>query len=89
MSDVDPVSIKQALRAQLGSQRCKISRSADGRRALEKAANHPRQNPRGSTVQLNVEIREDLKQALANAHTITARKFGRSWKPASKLSFSA
>jgi hypothetical protein len=73
MSDIDPVSIKQALRAQLGSQRSKISNSAKGRRALEKEANHPhdarlsRKATRGTTVQLNVEIREDLKQALANA----------------------
>jgi hypothetical protein len=73
MSDVDAVDIKKALRAALTSPRSKISRSATGRRALEKEANNPhdarrsRKPSRGATVQLNVEIREDLKQALANA----------------------
>ncbi len=73
MGDIEAVDIKRALRAALTSQRSKISRSAMGRRALEKEANNPhdarlsRKATRGPTVQLNVEIREDLKQALANA----------------------
>jgi hypothetical protein len=67
MSDVETVDIKKALRAALTSPRSKVSRSATGRRALEKAANNPRKSERGKTVQLNVEIRKDLKQALANA----------------------
>jgi hypothetical protein len=67
MSDVEDVSIKQALRAALTSPRGKVSRSATGRRELEKAANNPRKSERGKTVQLNVEIREGLKQALADA----------------------
>lgn len=67
MSDVEAVDIKKALRAALTSPRSKVSRSATGRRALEKAANNPHKSERGKTVQLNVEIRDDLKQALKNA----------------------
>lgn len=67
MSDVEAVDIKKALRAALTSPRSRASRSATGRRALEKAANNPRKSERGKTVQLNVEIREDLKRDLANA----------------------
>jgi hypothetical protein len=67
MSDVEAVDIRKALRDALTSPRGKITRSATGRRALEKAANNPRKSERGKTVQLNVGIREDLKQALANA----------------------
>jgi hypothetical protein len=67
MSDVEAVDIRKALRAALTSPRGKVTRSATGRRALEKAANNPRKSERGRTVQLNVEVREDLKRALANA----------------------
>ncbi|MEI9899210.1 MAG: hypothetical protein WDN31_02705 [Hyphomicrobium sp.] len=73
MGDVGPVDLKAALRAQLGSQRGKVSRSAEGRRALEREANNPhdarlaRGTSRGNTVQLNVEIPEELKQRLVNA----------------------
>jgi hypothetical protein len=67
MSEVEEVNIRQALRAQLTSPHGKVSRSAEGRRASEKAANNPRKSERGKTMQLNVEIREDLKGALASA----------------------
>jgi len=72
MGDIGPVDLKAALRAQLGSQRRKVSGSASGRRALEREANNPhdarltRGTPRSTTVQLNVEIPEDLKQRLVN-----------------------
>ena len=66
MGDVAPVDLKAALRAQLGSQRRKVSGSAAGRRALEREANNPHdarlsKASRGGMVQLNVEIPEDDK----------------------------
>jgi hypothetical protein len=67
MSEIDPVSIKEALRSQLGSKRGSTSGSAAGRRTLEKVANNQRVSGRGRTVQLNTEIREDLKHALSKA----------------------
>ena len=71
MGDIAPVDLKAALRAQLGSQRRKVSGSAAGRRALEREANNPhdarlsRHASRGKMVQLNVEIPEDDKLWLA------------------------
>jgi hypothetical protein len=80
MGDVAPVDLKAALRAQLGSQRRKVSGSAAGRRALEREANNPhdarlsRRASRGNTVQLNVEIPEDDKMWLARVSRESGEK---------------
>ena len=84
MSDVDPASIKQALRAALTSPRGKVSRTATGRRELEKAANNPRKSERGKTVQLNVEIREDRTGARQRCTRVSQENLGDRGKPASR-----
>ena len=75
MSDVEAVDIKKALRAALTSPRSKASRSATGRRALEKAANNPRKSERRKTVQLNVEIREDIKRDARECGARSSQKY--------------
>lgn len=76
MGDVASVDLKAALRAQLGSQRRKVSASAEGRRALEREANNPHDGrmsriavapTQSNTAQVNVEVPEELKQRLVNA----------------------